>query len=58
MGFLQILAIILQLAPDGINLTAEIVKLIQEIEGVVGAVPTEHQAAVANMAAKALVAKV
>ena len=55
MTFLAILQLILGLAPAGINITQEIVKVIQEIETVVGALPTEHQTPVANVAAKALV---
>lgn len=57
MTVLSIIELILSLAPSGITLTEDILKLIQEIQSVVAAVPAEHQAAVAGIAAKALVAK-
>ena len=55
MTVLQIIELILSLAPSGITLTQDILKLIQEIQSVVAAVPAEHQAAVAGIVAKALV---
>lgn len=55
MDFLKILQLILSLAPAGINLTKEILTLIQEIQAVVGALPEEHQANVVQVIAKALV---
>lgn len=57
MNFLQILQLVTTLAPAGISVTTDIIKLIQEIEAVLALLPTEHQAAVANVAAKALVAR-
>jgi hypothetical protein len=55
MGPIQIIQLILGLAPAGITLTQEILNLIQEIGSVVSTLPTEHQAPVAQLAAKALV---
>ena len=55
MDFLKILQLILSLAPAGINLTKEILTLIQEIQAVVGALPAEHQEPVAQAIVKALV---
>jgi len=55
MNFFQIIQLIVSLAPQGITLTEEILKLISEITTVVASLPTEHQNPVANTIAKALV---
>lgn len=57
MNVIAIIQLILGLAPAGITITSEILKLIEEISGVVSSLPAEHQAPVAAIAAKALVAK-
>ena len=57
MTFEQIIALILSLAPQGILLTQEILKLIQEISNVINGLPAELQKPVANVLAKALVTK-
>ena len=50
MNFLQILETILSVAPSGIQLTQEVVALVQAIEGAfaAGSTPTSHQQAVAS----------
>jgi hypothetical protein len=57
MTVIQIIELILSLAPSGISLTTDILNLIKEIEGVVSSVPAESQVPVATVASKALVAK-
>jgi hypothetical protein len=50
MNFLQILQTILKVAPSGIQLTQEVVALVQAIEAAFGAgqTPVQHQEAVAS----------
>ncbi|HLI84188.1 MAG TPA: hypothetical protein VKV17_09745 [Bryobacteraceae bacterium] len=50
MNFLQILQTILSVAPSGIQLTQEVVALVQAIEAAFGAgqTPVQHQEAVAS----------
>ncbi len=50
MNFLQILQTILKVAPAGIQLTQEVVALVQAIEAAFGAgqTPVQHQEAVAT----------
>ena len=55
MNILQIIQLILSLAPGGITITKDILALIQEIETLIGSLPTEHQTATATVIAKALV---
>lgn len=57
MNAIQIIELILSLAPQGIQLTTGIMAIIKEIETVVSALPAEHQQAVAKLAVKALIAK-
>lgn len=57
MNIIQLIQLIVSLAPQGLTLTQEVLSIIQEIHGVIGALPTEHQQPVAAVAAKALVAK-
>lgn len=55
---MNILQAILTLLPQGINITIEILKLIQQAEGVVNTIPPPQQAAVNDVIAKALVTKI
>ena len=50
MNFLQIIQTILSVAPSGIQLTQEVVALVQAIEAAFGAgqTPVQHQEAVAT----------
>ena len=48
MNFLQIVQLILTLAPAGVTVTQEIITLIQSIEAAVAAAPKSHQAAVST----------
>jgi hypothetical protein len=57
MGVLQIIELVLSLAPQGITLTTDILNLIKEVESVIAAIPAANQSAVANVVAKAIVAK-
>jgi hypothetical protein len=57
MTVIQIIQLILSLAPSGIQLTQEILALILQIEGVVTKLPVENQQPVAAVIAKALVTK-
>jgi hypothetical protein len=57
MNFEQIVSLILSLAPAGVTLTQEVVAVVKEIEAILAILPTQHQTAVANVAAKALLTK-
>lgn len=57
MSALEILRLILALAPTGINLTKEILALIAAIEGAIHKLPKENQAEVAGLMAKAVAIK-